>query len=203
MNDEFKALFDLGIIEAIDEINRDIKFISDVLEKGENGLVLNDYEKEIIPLAEINNIINTLSNNEFMFSIKKQLLKVDEMKTRGILINKVLFRTLLDNLLTNANKYGFLDKNKGNHVMMELSEIDDHLIVDIRNNGLPFPKNFDREKFITKYSTADTSNGSGLGGYDINRIATYFENENWDLILNTDPIYPIIFRFSFPIKLLK
>jgi type I restriction enzyme M protein len=203
LNDEFKALFDLGIIEAIDEINRDIKFISDVLEKGENGLLLNDYEKEIVPLVEINNIINTLSNNEFKFSIKKQLLKVDEMKTRGILINKVLFRTLLDNLLTNANKYGFLEKNKGNHVMIELSEIDDHLIVDVRNNGLPFPKNFDREKFITKYSTADISNGSGLGGYDINRIATYFENENWDLILNTDPIYPIIFRFSFPIKLLK
>jgi len=203
LNDEFKALFDLGIIEAIDEINRDIKFISDVLEKGENGLLLNDYEKEIVPLVEINNIINTLSNNEFKFSIKKQLLKVDEMKTRGILINKVLFRTLLDNLLTNANKYGFLEKNKGNHVMIELSEIDDHLIVDIRNNGLPFPKNFDREKFITKYSTADTSNGSGLGGYDINRIATYFENENWDLILNTDPIYPVIFRFSFPVKLLK
>lgn len=203
LNDEFKALFDLGIIEAIDEINRDIKFISDVLEKGENGLLLNDYEKEIVPLVEINNIINTLSNNEFKFSIKKQLLKVEEMKTRGILINKVLFRTLLDNLLTNANKYGFLEKNKGNHVMIELSEIDDHLIVDVRNNGLPFPKNFDREKFITKYSTADTFNGSGLGGYDINRIATYFENENWDLILNTDPIYPVIFRFSFPIKLLK
>lgn len=203
LNDEFKSLFDLGIIEAIDEINRDIKFISDVLEKGENGLVLNDYEKEIIPLAEVNNIINTLSNNEFKFSIKKQLLKVDEMKTRGILINKVLFRTLLDNLLTNANKYGFLEKNKGNHVMIELSEIDDYLIVDVRNNGLAFPKNFDREKFITKYSTADTSNGSGLGGYDINRIATYFENENWDLILNSDPIYPVIFRFSFPIKLLK
>ena len=203
LNDEFEALFDLGIIEAIDEINRDIKFISDVLEKGENGLVLNDYEKEIIPLAKINNIINTLSNNEFRFSIEKQLLKADGMKTRGILINMVLFRTLLDNLLTNANKYGFLDKNKGNHVMIELSEIDDHLIVDIRNNGLPFPKNFDREKFITKYSTADTSNGSGLGGYDINRIATYFENENWDLILNRDPIYPVIFRFSFPIKLLK
>ena len=203
LNDEFKILFDLGIIEAIDEINRDIKFISDVLEKGENGLLLNDYEKEIVPLVEMNNIINTLSNNEFKFSIKKLLLKVDEMKTRGILINKVLFRTLLDNLLTNANKYGFKDKSKGNHVIMELSVIDNHLIVDVRNNGCPFPKNFDREKFITKYSTADASNGSGLGGYDINRIATYFENENWDLILNTDPIYPVIFSFSFPIKLLK
>ena len=75
--------------------------------------------------------------------------------------------------------------------------------MDVRNNGLPFPKNFDREKFITKYSTADNTNGSGLGGYDINRIATYFENENWELSLNNDPLYPVIFRFSFPIKLMK
>lgn len=203
LNNEFKALFGLGIIEAIDEINRDIKFISDILEKGENGLVLKDFEKEIVPIVEINNIINKLSNNEFKFSIKKELLKVDEMKTRGILINKVLFKILLDNLFTNANKYGFNVKNKGNHVVMELSEIEDHLIIDVRNNGLPFPKNIDREKFITKYSTADNSNGTGLGGYDINRIATYFENESWELILNSDPIYPVIFRFSFPIKLIK
>lgn len=203
LSDEFKEIFDLGIIEAINEINRDIKFISDVLEKGEKGLVLNDYEKEIIPLAEINNIINTLSSNEFKFSIKKQLLEVDEMEARGILISRVLFKTLLDNLFTNANKYGFKVKSQGNHVMVELSEIDNYLIVEVSNNGFPFPKNFDREKFITKYSTADVSNGSGLGGYDINRIATYFENENWELILNADPIYPVIFRFSFPIKFLR
>lgn len=203
LNEEFKAFFNLGIVEAIEEINRDIKFISHVLEKGENGLILDDYKREIVSLTEVNNIINKLSNNEYKFSIEKQLLKAEDMKTRGILMNKILFKTLLDNLLTNANKYGFKDKSKVNHVMMELSEIDDHLIIDVRNNGLPFPKNFDREKFITKYSTADTSNGSGLGGYDINRIATYFENENWELLLNTDLIYKVIFRFSFPIKLLK
>ena len=46
--------------------------------------------------------------------------------------------------------------------MMELSEIDDHLIVDVRNNGLPFPKNFDREKFITKYSTQRPRNTNGI-----------------------------------------
>lgn len=203
LNEQFKELFDLGIIEAIAEINRDIKFISEVLEKGEKGLLLNDYEKEIVPLSEINSIFKTISSNEFRFSIQKQLLKVEEMKTRGVNINKVLFKVLIDNLLTNANKYGFKDENKGNHVMIELSEIDSHLIVDIRNNGLPFPQNFNREKFITKYSTADTTNGSGLGGYDINRIASYFDNEEWELILNSDPIYPVIFRFSFPIKFLN
>ena len=199
LNDEFRNLFDKGIIEAITEINRDIKFISDVLEKGENGLVLKDYDKTIISLEEINNMIENISSNEFNFSIKKQSLEVDEIEERGILVNKLLLKTLIDNLLTNANKYGFIDKKEGNQVMIELNEIDDKLTIDVRNNGLPFHKNFDREKFITKFKTAELSNGSGLGGYDINRIATYFENENWELELN-NPIYPVIFRFSFSIK---
>lgn len=203
LNAEFKELFDLGIIEAIGEINRDIKFISDVLEKGENGLVLNDYTKSNISLSELNNIINELSNNGWNFAIKKQLLKADEMKNRAVCINKLLLKTLLDNLLTNANKYGFQEKKDGNVVRIEVSEVEDQLIIDVRNNGLPFPKNFDREKFITKYSTADSLNGSGLGGYDINRIASYFENKDWELVLNEDPIYPVIFRFSLPIKLMN
>jgi type I restriction enzyme M protein len=203
LNTEFKELFDLGIIDAITEINRDIKFISDVLEKGENGLVLKNYDKTIVSLSEINSLINELSDYGFKFSIEKQLLKVDEMKTRGILSNKILLKTLLDNLLTNADKYGFKDKSEGNHVMIELREDENQLILDVRNNGLPFPKNFDREKFSIKYSTADNTNGSGLGGYDINRIATYFDNSDWKLILNNDPIYPVIFSFSLPIKLIN
>lgn len=203
LNNGFKELFDFGIIEAIEEINRDIKFISDVLEKGEKGLFLKDYDKNIVPLTEINSIVNNLSNNGFKFSIIKQLLKVEEMKTRGININKTLFKTLVDNILTNANKYGFKEKEDPNHVKIEINEMDNLLIIDIRNNGFPFPTNFDREKFITKFATADRVNGSGIGGHDIDRIANYFENSDWELILNNDPLYPVIFRFSLPIKLIN
>ena len=87
-------------------------------------------------------------------------------------------------------------------LFIELSEIDDFLTVDIKNNGAPFPRNFDKSKFITKYSTADSNRGSGLGGYDINRIATYFGNQEWFLILNEDPFYPVHFRFQFRIQLI-
>jgi len=75
--------------------------------------------------------------------------------------------------------------------------------MEVRNNGKPFPKNFDREKFITKYSTADTNSGSGIGGYDINRIASEFNNQDWELNLNMDPIYPVKFKFQFPIKVIN
>src|SRR5690606_12940795 len=124
-----------------------------------------------ISLADFNSIVNDLSSNGCNFKIKKLLLKGEKLKERGILGNKILLKTLIDNLLTNAHKYGFENKTLGNEVVLELTEVDGFLSMEVRNNGKPFPKNFDREKFITKYSTADSKSGSGLGGYDIHRIA--------------------------------
>lgn len=203
LNKAFSEFYDIDIVSALKEIKRDVNFITDVLEKGENGLVLSEYEKQVIPLSDINSIINELSNNGFNFKIKKLLLKGEKLKERGIYANKTLFKTLLDNILTNANKYAFDKKATGNEVVIELTEVDDSLAMEIRNNGKPFPKNFDREKFIAKYSTADSSNGSGLGGYDIHRIASDFNNPDWILSLNEDPFFLVKFKFQFPIKLIN
>lgn len=203
MNKVFFEYYDVDMMSVLKEIKRDVNFITEVLEKGENGLVLSAYDKEVIPLSDINSIINDLSNNGFNFKIKKLLLKAENTKERGIFANRTLFKTLLDNLLTNANKYAFDEKEIINEVVIELTEVDDFLVIEIKNNGKPFPKNFDREKFIAKYSTADKSSGSGLGGYDINRIASDFNNPEWELSLNEDPIYPVRFKFQFQIKLIN
>ena len=203
LNKAFSEFYDIDINSALKEIKRDINFITDVLEKGENGLVLSEYEKQIISLSDINNIIRELSNNGFNFILRKSLLEADELEERGIYANKTLFKTLLDNILTNANKYAFDKKSTGNEVVIDLTEIDDFLSMEIRNNGKPFPKNFNREKFIAKYSTADASNGSGLGGYDIHRIASDFNNPDWILSLNEDPFFLVKFIFQFPIKLIN
>ncbi len=202
LNKAFAEFYDIDIIAVLKEIKRDVNFITDVLEKGENGLVLAEYEKQIIALSDINSIMNELSNNSFKFKIKKLLLKGEQLQERGIYANRTLLKTLLDNILTNANKYAFDKETTVNEVVIELTEVDDFLSVEIKNNGKPFPKNFDREKFITKYSTAASSTGSGLGGYDIHRIAADFNNPDWILSLNEDPFYPVKFKFQFPIKLI-
>jgi len=203
LNKAFIEFYDTDIISALKEIKRDVNFITDVLEKGENGFVLSEYETNTIPLSDINSLINELSNNGFNFKIKKLPLKSEKLKDRGISANRILFKTLLDNILTNANKYAFSKRETGNEVVVELTEVDDILSMEVKNNGKPFPKNFDREKFITKYSTADSAAGTGLGGYDIHRIATHFSNPDWELSLNEDPIYPVKFKFQFPIKLMN
>ena len=203
LNKSFAEFYDTDIITALKEIKRDVNFITDVLEKGENGFVLSEYEITTIPLTDINSLINELSNIGLNFKIKKLLLNSEMLKDRGVYANRTLFKTLIDNILTNANKYAFNKKDAGNEVIIELTEVDDFLGIEFKNNGNSFPKNFDRDKFITKYSTANSTNGSGLGGYDINRIATYFNNPNWELLLNEDPFYPVKFKFLFPIKLIN
>lgn len=203
LNQSFLDFYETDILTALQEIKRDVNFMTDVLEKGENGFVVEEYDKTIISLSDINSLINELSSNGFNFKIKKLLLKGEKLKERGVQGNKILLKTLIDNLLTNAHKYGFPKKEAGNEVVFELKEIDDFLSIEVRNNGKPFPRNFDRDKFITKYSTADSKSGSGLGGYDIHRIATEFNNPEWELLLNEDPIYPAKFRFQFPIKLIN
>lgn len=205
LNKAFAEFYDIDMIAALQEIKRDINFMSEVLEKGENGLVLEHYPLVLLSFSELNALINHISGNGFRFSIKKLPITGEkkDLKERGIEANSVLLKTLIDNILTNANKHGFLNKEAANEVVIELREVEDKLILEIKNNGRPFSKNFDKEKFISKYSTANRENGTGLGGYDINRIAEYFNNHDWELVLNEDPIYPVKFKFQFPIKFLK
>jgi type I restriction enzyme M protein len=202
LNNEFFEYYQLDIISALKEIKRDVNFMSEVLDKGENGFVVEEYDKTILTLSDVNKQINELSGNGFNFKIERDLLVGEKLKDRGIYGNKIPLKILIDNLLTNAHKYAFERNGIANEVIFELKEVDEFLLMEVRNNGKPFPKNFDRDKFITKFSTADSKSGTGLGGYDINQVAVEFNNPDWELILNSDPIYPVIFKFKFPIKII-
>jgi type I restriction enzyme M protein len=202
LNNKFSQAYGLDMISAVMEIKRDINFISEVLEKGENGMILNNYPLELISLFEINQIVNELNQNQFFFKIKTLALEGDNLRNRAIRANRILLKTLFDNILTNANKHGFNGSQESNELVIELTDVQIVLMIEIKNNGVPFPKNFDKDKFVNKYSTADPDKGSGLGGYDINRIARYLGDPDWDLILNDDPIYPVKFKFQFDIQLI-
>lgn len=205
LNDRFQDFYEIDIISALKEIKRDINFITEILEKGEHGLIINQekYPTTLISIPRINSLISELSNNGYNFHIKKYFTKGNSHKELGIECNDTLLKILIENILTNASKHGFVDNNSKNEVVIELTEVEDNLILEIKNNGKPFQNNFDKEKFVSKYSTANPNKGNGLGGYDINRIAKYFGNKEWELILNSDLIYPVKFKFKFPIIIIK
>lgn len=195
----YRSMYGNNLTEDIGQIKNDINHISSILEKGEQGLVLSNFELNVISLKEINSLLMNLNKSSQNFTLHYDKASPEETKGKAIKANLTLFEILLNNILTNASKYAFEDGNVMNLLVIELKVTEDLMILEIRNNGKPFPRNYDKGKFSAKYTTANPSKGTGLGGYDINRIASYFDNEEWELILNSEEVFPVIFKFSFPI----
>mgnify|MGYP006285521947 FL=1 len=203
VNEEFKQIIGQNLSDVFNQIKEDINFISELLERGEIGLNLKDYTLKIINLKEVNKSFKAINDSSFNFTFNVFSFENNEdISHQGILCNTTLLKILINNILNNAHRYGFDKPDSKNEVIADLNVLDDYLILDIKNNGKPFPNNFNKEKFITKYSTGDPKNGTGLGGYDINRIIEYFDGI-WDLLLNKDKIYPVWYKIQFPIKPVK
>jgi len=191
--------YETNLIEDLIQIKEDINHISIILEKGEQGLILSNYELRPIAITEINKVLKKSKKSKGTFNPKYEELSNQEMTGKAIEANITLFQIFLDNIFSNANKYAFKEKSNKNEVIIELKVTEDVMQMKIKNNGNPFPKNYNKEKFIAKFSTANPEKGTGLGGYDINRIAEYFNNPDWDLILNENDPFPVYFEFNFPV----
>lgn len=203
INNSYLERYDVELIEVFKQIRNDINHISLILERGENGLILEDYTKDLISLKDINDFVKDLPENGYDFKIKRNYIPKNQLSENGIESNIVLLRVLFDNILKNAHKYGFKNKEASNEVVIDLQIIDDLLEITIKNNGFPFPKNYTQEKFIEKFNTTDKEKGTGIGGYDINRIAKYLGDSEWVMDLNPTELYPVAFKFLFIIKTLK
>ena len=199
LNQEIKETLGEELIQIFKSIRKDAKFIGELLEKGETGLNLEEYKLSNIPISDITKHIKK-SKNSYGFELVITPFDTKESKDVFFSANLTLLEILLQNIFTNAEKYAFDSNRKNKRVEVRLDILVDSILLTIKNNGKPFPKNYGRDQFIEKYSTADdkNGNGNGIGGYDINRIVEYFGG-NWDLFLN-EPVYPVRFEFQFPKK---
>lgn len=218
---DFKDVFQINMKDAVSIIRNDINFMTEVLERGEKGLVLSEYPLTNVKLVDIKEMIENLSSAGMKFNLVRDFDTNVDAVDLSVTCNLTLLKILISNILTNADRHGFDNYSPANEVVISLYVDHSYLNLEIKNNGKPFPKNFGKEKFIEKFSKSGGSNGSGIGGNDIDRIATYFSSDHintlkefrrvlgkeyedigldvWDLILNEDPIYPVIFKFSFNI----
>jgi type I restriction enzyme M protein len=120
-------------------------------------------------------------------------------------VNVGLFKKMFQNIIDNAVKHGFVDKEKQHLLKISSSlsqSIDDKscIILEISNNGLPFPKDYDKKKFITKWSKSGDTANTGLGGSDINSVVNSF-NGTFDLELDANTEYPVKYIINIPIEL--
>jgi len=201
VNRDFHNKYKSNLLDVFQSINWNINLISEILEKGENGLILKKHPLKYLSVSTIEELIRGFQNNNYKFNLDYKGFEFSKESARfSVKANETLFLVLIGNLLDNANKHGFNDSSKENKVVLDLDISENNLILIIKNNGLPFPKNYSKSKFIRKFSTNNPKGGEGLGGYDIDRIAKYFGDKDWQLILNDNSLYPVKFLFKFPLK---
>ena len=145
-------------------------------------------------------VLDRVSSSEDKLTLMKSAFDTSHFSLYLIDTDKDYLREIIENILTNANKHAFKSKGKNNQVIIELDNDGNNLIMIIKNNGIPFPKGFTKEKFIQEYATSDDTKGSGIGGYTINNNIKELKG-SWDLELD-NILFPVIFTIKFPVKYL-
>ena len=99
----------------------------------------------------------------------------------NVWLDKDAFKDVIENLIENAKSHGFVDDEKNYRIVFELSKLEDSDDVDRRtatqyariiykNDGKPFPKNFSFEDYKQFSNKAGRTQGTGIGGYVINKM---------------------------------
>lgn len=202
LNSDYAEFFEQerNVSDTLQGIINDVDFISRMMDRGENGLQVDRYALKHISLAEVLKSVKELNSTGFKFKLKVRAEATKDWEKLSVEFNSQLLRVLLDNLLTNADKHGFEEKTPGNLVQITLSVIDYNLVVEIQNNGKPFPPKFGKEQYIQEFKTNDEDQGQGIGGYQVDQIAKRFKNPDWKLRTDANEIFPVTFIFRFPIS---
>lgn len=99
--------------------------------------------------------------------------KGDYIDINTISMSPKWFSQALDNILTNAEKYGFTDKDRTDYKIRFSTQIIDRdgnefLALKIANNGNPLPNGMTTDKV---FQWGESSSGTGLGGWQLANIA--------------------------------
>lgn len=178
--------------DAFDSISKNVKYIQELADKNTSLVSVSNFE-----LNEIH-FLKYLS--EFVKDEKKSLnnsiiLKLDihedikEQMGNQVLIkgNPQKLRIVLVNLLDNAKRHAFINKEKSNKISIEILpftsnekeasyfnyDIDNkksYVEVKVSNTGNSFPKDFKLKDYVRKNFGAGQTRNRGLGGYEVNEI---------------------------------
>ena len=125
----------------------------------------------------------------------------EEFDGLKISTNLTLITTLCENIFKNAHDHAFPNdamEYPERMVVLNLDYSTEFLYLTLMNNGIPFENEIERSEFISAGRTSKKKTNTGLGGFDVDRIASYLGDPNWELITDIENEFPVQFKFKFP-----
>lgn len=180
---------------SLDEVKAKLQPIFNRLDlncKGLSDIIMNLSQVEKFAEPEVIDVRKFLQNEverysqlypEIDFSFKAvdidQCIEMGESlseKTWGqyVFISQYDFDRLVKNIVENARKHGFDGDDKGHHITIEVDYEDSFYKISFSNDGIPFPKGFDINKYGLLGEKAGKNAGTGNGGHQVVEIAHHY-----------------------------
>ena len=182
--------------DKLNVIQQSVQHIAVLLKHGADFLDVSQYPMKSV---SVDNLWNCIAYETDRFLLNKSALLDESIKLMTIKMNIDLFRILVNDILSNAEKHAFEDNNPVNTVRVEYAYDNSWFTLFISNNGQPFPDDVDVKKFTKRYWSAGNHQGSGIGGHDILKIMTAFKGE-FELLTDYDDAYPTCYVLRFPVE---
>lgn len=176
--------------EMLDHLSQEEKFGTPEL------LDLNDY---FVNLQHSNNVsgyaLSYQLDRESIFDLQLSRMKDKDIKdmssvkvTPTVYMAKNDLQRVISNILTNAQKHGFLDPNRKDYevnIRLEFNVEKGMYQVDFRNNGIPLPEGLNKMRYGIKGEKAGKTAGTGLGGSVVKSIVEHYKGD-YDVFMDGD-----------------
>lgn len=121
-------------------------------------------------------------------------------------IDEDMLRILFDTILDNAYRHGFGNResvNDSNNIVSINSSCvtwnqKEYILIEIKNNGKPFPQDFSLKKFISRGYFDGSTGNTGLGG---NHVYSILKRHNGHLAISKTKTWSVIFELLIPVEL--
>ncbi len=125
--------------------------------------------------------------------------KVDSELDGSIQLHKESFIEAINNIIRNAELHAFNESLSDARLEFDINGNDENIIIDYKNNGLPFPRNMNEKDFLSFGTKSSDSPGEGLGGAWIGKVIEA-HNGSFQIIRDENPVH---FRITLPRKVKK
>ncbi len=111
----------------------------------------------------------------------KDMVDVNSMKAMPtVFMAKNDLQRIVSNILTNAQKHGFMDSNRKDYevnIRLEFNTEKGMYQIDFRNNGKPLPDGMNKMRYGIKGEKAGQTAGTGLGGSVVKSIVEHYKGD--------------------------
>lgn len=146
-------------------------------------------------------IVDVLSKYIKKFAGNKDFTIIPEIPTERIFVNgsKNMIESILQNIVSNAIRHGFIDKSRKDYAIKVLVQYDGsgNVVLTVANNGAPMSA-LGKDNYFIRGGVAGDTGHSGIGGADIKDTVDCMGG-NVVLLCDEQSDWKVCIRVSLPI----